>query len=227
VLAAVERRPNVYHLSFVIALAILLVVLADPGTYYNHLLDVSVLAVILVGDLWKRSGGITSAGAVPVVILTALVWALVVGYTADVKPAAHEAADLLVGRLDRAPYAKTAPAGTFRRSDRVLSEDPYVPLSLGRRPVVLDAFMLLRTLQDHPAWRRALIARIEAHRFDKIVLLQQIDRSGWWRDIHFGLPVADAIRHNYVLWRRPPDWRNLWIYVPRRAGRPSQKTRTP
>jgi hypothetical protein len=179
------------------------------------LLDVSVLAVILVGDLWKRSGGGAAAAAVPVVILSALIWALVVGYTADLKPAAHEAADLLTGRLPHATYAKTPPAGTFGRGDTILSEDPYVPLSLGRRPVLLDAFMLLRTLRDHPAWQRALIARIDAHQFDKVVLLQQLDRSNWWRDIHFGLPVADAIRRNYVLARHPPDWRDLWIYVPR------------
>jgi Glycosyltransferase family 87 len=221
VLAVLERRPTLYHLSFVFALAILLVVLADPGAFYNHLLDVSVLAVILVGDLWKRSVGAATTTAGPVVILAVLAWALAVGYRADVKPAAAEAAKLVTGRLDRATYAKVPPAGTFRPDDRILSEDPYVPLSLGRRPLVLDAFMLLRTLREHPAWRRELIRRIDVRRFDKVVLIHRLDRSGWWRDVHFGLPVVDAIRANYTLWRGPPDWRELWIYVPRRGTRSS------
>jgi len=215
VLAAVERRPNLYHLSFVFALVILLVVLADPGAFYNHLLDVSVLVVILVGDLWQRSARTVPAGALQVVVLAALAWALVVGYRTDLKPATVEAARLATGRLDRGTYAKAPPSGTFRPSDRILSEDPYVPLSLGRRPIVLDAFMLLRTLREHPAWRRSLIERIDNRQFDKVVLIERVDRSGWWRDVHFGLPVVDAIRRNYRLWRQPPGWRDLWIYVPR------------
>jgi hypothetical protein len=217
-LAGLERRITLYHLSFVFALAILCVVLADPGAFYNHLLDLSVLSVILVGDLWGRTAGAESGFAVlRVVVLAALVWAIGVGYYTDLKPPAAEAARLFLGRGDREAYAKQAPAGTFRPTDRILSDDPYVPLSAGQRPVVLDAFMLLRIAEKHPAWRRALVNRIDRHEFDKVALLHPLDRSTWWRRTHFGLPIVEAIQRNYALWRRLTAWRDLWIYVPKGA----------
>jgi hypothetical protein len=213
-LAGLERRFTLYHLSFVFALAILCVVLADPGAYYNHLLDLSVLSVILVGDLWRRAGTETGFVALRVLVLAALVWAIGVGYYTDVKPAAAEAARLLLGRADREIYAQQPPAGTFRPTDHILSEDPYVPLAMGQRPVVLDAFMLLRIAEKHPEWRRALIKRLDDHEFDKLVLLHRLDRSTWWRTTHFGLPIVEAMQRNYTLWRRL-RWRDLWIYVPK------------
>ena len=216
VLAGLERQFTLYHLSFVFALVILCVVLADPGAFYNHLLDLSVLSVILVGDLWRRAGAERTFAGLQIVVLAALVWAIGVGYYIDVKPPTAEAARLLVGRADRGIYATKPPAGTFRPTDRILSDDPYVPLSMGQRPVVLDAFMLLRIAEKHPDWRRALIKRIDDHEFDKVVLLQRLDHSAWWQISHFGLPIVEAIQRNYVLSRRL-RWRDLWIYVPRRV----------
>jgi hypothetical protein len=215
-LAVDDRLLSLYDLSFVFALVLLLVVLADQGAYYNHLLDVCVLSVLVVGELWRRTAGSVAGYAMlRVVVLAAVVWALVLGYYTDVKPAAAEAARLLVGRADRDAYSKQPPQGTIGRGDDVLSDDPYVPVSLDHRPVVLDAFQLLRIADEHPDWRRALVRRLDAHEFDKVVVLERLDHSAWWRDTHFGLPVVDAIRRNYRLSRRLPDWRNLWIYVPR------------
>lgn len=213
-LAASERRITVYHLSLVFAVAILLVVLADPGAYYNHLLDVSVLSVILVGDLWQRTGR-EAFPAARIAVLAALVWAIGLGYYTDVKPDTSQAARLLIGRGDREAFADRPPAGVFSPSDRILSEDAYIPLALGQRPVILDAFMLLRIAEKHPDWRQALIRRIDAHEFDKVVLLQRADRSIWWREVDLGLPIVDAIQRNYRLGRRVPEWRDLWIYVPK------------
>jgi hypothetical protein len=215
-LAMRDRRASLYDLSFVFALVIGCVVLADEGAYYNHLLDVCVLSVLVVGELWRRTAGSEAGYAtLRVVVLAAVVWAIGFGYFTDVKPAAVEAARLLIGREDRGAYTKRPPEAAIGRGDDVLSDDPYVPLSLGHRPVVLDAFQLLRIVDDHPEWRRALVRRLDAHEFDKVVALQRLDHSAWWRDTHFGLPVVDAIRRNYRLSRRLPDWRNLWIYVPR------------
>ena len=215
--AALDRAVTLYHVSFPFALAILLVQLADRGTFYNHLLDLSVLSVILVGGLWRRAAAETGLAGVRVVVLVATIWAAGVGWYVDVKPAAAEAARVVVGRADRAAYAKKPPPDALRATDRVLSDDPYVPLALGYRPVVLDAFMLLRIAERHPAWRRALIERIDAREFDKVVLLERLNRSDWWRYTHFGLPIVEAIERNYTLSRRL-QWRDLWIYVPRSPG---------
>ena len=67
------------------------------------------------------------------------------------------------------------------------------------------------------AWRRALIERLDAREFDKVVLVERLSRSSdWWRLAHFGLPIVEAIERNYTLSRRL-QWRHLWIYVPRAA----------
>ncbi len=218
-LAASERKLTVYHLSFVFALGILLVVLADPGAYYNHLLDVTVLSMILVGGLWRRTTGADNGFALfRAAILAALIWAIGLGYYTDVKPHIAEAARLLLGSADSQPYAKRPPSGSFQPTDRILSEDAYIPLAVGQRPVVLDAFMLLRIAEKHPEWRRALVKRLDAREFDKVVALRRLDHSVWWREVDFGLPIVDAIKRNYRLSQHLSAWRDLWIYVPKRRS---------
>ena len=51
--------------------------------------------------------------------------------------------------------------GVADETTRLLSEDPYVPVSLDQDPVVLDPFMLLRIGRDHPAAVRALVDQVE------------------------------------------------------------------
>jgi hypothetical protein len=206
-LAVAERRLTLYHLSFVFALAIALVVLADPGAFYNHLIDVAVLSVLVVGDLWGRP-------QLRAVLLAAVVWAIGVGSYAAVKPEAAEAVRLALGRADTELYKQGPPADVIRSSDRILSDDPYVPLSVGQRPEITDAFALLQLLERHPEWRQELIGRLDAKAYDKVVLLKPLADTAWWRDVHLGAPVAVAIQRNYRLVRHL-EWRDLWVYVPK------------
>jgi hypothetical protein len=81
----------------------------------------------------------------------------------------------------------------------VLSEDPGVVAVLGRRPTVLDPFMLLRLEQRDPAAVAALAERIRRAEFDLVVLLEPLDdESEWWRRYHFGETVIGAVRDTYV-----------------------------
>ena len=112
-------------------------------------------------------------------------------------------------------YAVHPLADRVDATDAILSEDPYVPLSLGRRPVVLDPFMLLRLDQIDPGAVDVLIARIERRDFDFVVTIEPLDGSdtsdltaavgdvptegdSWWNHYHFGLRVVGAIRRNYL-----------------------------
>ena len=104
--------------------------------------------------------------------------------------------------------------------DRILSEDPYVPVSRGQLPIVVDAFMLRRIGEDHPSWRSALIAQIKKKRFSKVVLIRELSPSNdwWWRDFDFGTPVANALAANYRVLDLPGYYStadHLWVYVPR------------
>ena len=64
-----------------------------------------------------------------------------------------------------------------------------------------------------PQWQQDLIARLQAHDFDKVVLHNALRDTGWWEHIDFGVPVIDVIEVNYRLKERL-RWRDLSVYVP-------------
>ena len=88
-------------------------------------------------------------------------------------------------------------AGEIASHETLLAEDPYVPISLDRTPVVLDAWVLLRLSRSHPDWVADLAGRIQDQAFDKIVLVYPITFEAWYRELHFGQVISDAIRENY------------------------------
>jgi hypothetical protein len=104
-------------------------------------------------------------------------------------------------------------------TDAILSEDPYVPLSLGRKPVVLDPFMLRRLDHVDPAAVDELIERIEHHEFAFISTIEPLTADDgdvwannyWWDQFHFGLRVVGAMRRSYVL-KGVVD--QYYLYVP-------------
>jgi hypothetical protein len=190
------------------------VVLADVGTGWNQLVDLVVLTALVVGELARRAQPGSPAGvAVTVALAVVLLWVNATGLVVTVGPDAREAVAMLRGtRL----YSSQPLAGEATAATRVLSEDPYVPVSLGQRPVVLDPFMLLRLERRDPAAVGRLVERIRAREFDLVVLVVPLDPpdQAWWRDMHFGTRVTQALAdaytysgraQGYYLYRPAPD----------------------
>jgi hypothetical protein len=100
--------------------------------------------------------------------------------------------------------------------DTFLSEDASIAVARGQRPVVLDPYMLLRILKQHPRWRRTLVRRIDARGFDKVVLLFKLDPSAAaFTRLDFGRAIASAVDRNYRLEATTSGGNKYWIYVPR------------
>ena len=201
-LAARGRTLSAYHLAFVAAALIALALLADPGTTYNHLLDLGVLTVVLVGLLCAdhtRAGGF-AALAVPVVAL----WAAAGSYALGMHVEVREAVAVAVGRSS-ASYPREPLAGRIGTGESLLSEDPWIPVSLDRLPTVLDAYALLRIAEEHPEWRAELVSRLERGELDHVVLRYdhvgangRIDLAApWWQDQNFGREIVGAIARSY------------------------------
>jgi hypothetical protein len=102
---------------------------------------------------------------------------------------------------------------------RLLSEDAYVPISLGQRPVVLDPFMLWSIAKRDPAARDDLVRRLDAREFDAVVLFDRPEARAtstdvrlWYDRHHFGREIVDAIERNY---RAASMSGGKWIYEPR------------
>lgn len=214
-----ERRLSIYAVSLVTSLVVLLVVLADWGTDYNHLLDLIVLLSICAGEFlaWarahERTRPLLAAGAMALVLV-----ALAVAVAAKPGDLRHDtrlaAAQIGGGANDeQRTYDKGIIAHYVAAHDSLLSEDPLVPLLLHRTPAVLDAFTLLRIDQKYPSWRAALVGRIDRGQFDKIVLMS-------WASHHFGTPIKSAIARSYRLVRAAPGdwWYSYCIYVPRQRA---------
>jgi hypothetical protein len=140
--------------------------------------------------------------------------AVIVGYAERVHPI-RAARALVQQDSSRLP-------GAARRLDarmRLLSEDAYVPISLGQRPVVLDPFMLWSIAKRDPAARDDLVRRLDAREFDAVVLFDRPEARAtssdvrlWYDRHHFGREIVDAIERNYGAAFKSGG---KWIYEPR------------
>lgn len=204
-----RQRVGPYHLALACALALLLITYTDVGAGFNQLLDVTVLTILVVGAFAGREATV-QAGTAPLglALALAIVWGAGSGIVLTQVPDIR--ATLERGTLG---YAVDPLADLVRPGDEILSEDPYVPLSLGSEPVVLDPFMLLRLDRVDPAAVDDLIERIEDRRFAYLVMITSLDRRNqyWWDEFHFGPRVVDAMRRSYVLQGRVDDY---FVYGP-------------
>jgi hypothetical protein len=212
-LASVERRASIYVVGLAFALLVLLVVLTDVGTGWNQLIDVVVLAAVVTGELAGRveaqtrtEGSRHRLGAM--IVGLALLWFSTVGLVVTLVP---DVRATISGELNsRAiPLEGLADANTA-----ILSEDPYVPVSLGQPPVVLDPFMLLRLGRDRPEAVQELIGRIRSQEFELVVLVEPLEplNRAWWNELHFGSDVVDAIDRAYRFAGRVEGY---YLYEPR------------
>jgi hypothetical protein len=176
---------SIYDISLICFIPLLFLIFVDIGAGDNHLLDLAVLGVLVIGHAsttFSRALDERSAvrrqlrsSRLTVVQTVVLLFALWITTTQLV---------VLVPDVYTARAALTAGGDANHRPleewitvhDKILSEDPYVPIALGQVPVVMDPFMLLRIGKRHPDAVQALIERIEAREFDFVILTAPIER---------------------------------------------------
>jgi hypothetical protein len=215
-LAAARARLTVYHVSFVVAVLLSILILTDEGAYWNHLIDVVFLIVLVSGEFAAHLDARDGRNEVGRALLsTALVVGIASGFlTLIANQVGGGVRALGIGQPQRV-FSNIPLADAVNRDDVLLSEDASVPVSLGRRPIVLDPFMLLRLVRKHPDWGTDLVRRLDHQEFDKIVLFQRLDpESEWYTNVHFGREISTAIARNYRFARRVQGY---WVYVPARS----------
>jgi hypothetical protein len=185
------RTPSLPSLSLVTCTLVLLVVLTDIGTGWNQLIDLVVVEVLVVGRLAGQLRG--AEVDLRNVLVGALVSAGAIGGAMTMIPAGQDA---LASLRDPSLYD---PHPVGRTTAAMLSEDPYVPVSAGSDPVVLDPFMLLRIGDRDPQAVADLRERIEAREFALVLLTTELEppRQEWWRSYHFGIEITDALARFY------------------------------
>jgi hypothetical protein len=210
-LARAERQASLYQVSLVCCLGVLVVVLSDVGTGWNQLIDLVVLTALVVGELAGRSWPDSSLrGAVASALALLVLWVNLTGLVVSLAPDTRQAlGQLLAGH----PAAPRPLAGRATSSMPLLSEDPYVPVALGQTPTVLDPFMLLRIGREDPAAVKQLVRRIDDREFRFVVLVEPLEPTDreWWRQLHFGPAVVEALASSYAYTGRDHGY---YIYEP-------------
>jgi hypothetical protein len=196
--AAKNGGITIAHVALPLAFLLLVAITADEGTLTNHVLDVVVLTTLVVGILACDSPRVAVGSWVAGIVGVSLVWGSVLFAVTDLEqPVVGSVRALVNGSETDRPVRPLG--GIVDANDSILSEDPYVPVALGQRPVVLDAWALLRLGHRHPDWVAELSGRIEEGEFDRIILVNSIDFRSWYSSSHLGPEVAAAIRNSYQL----------------------------
>jgi hypothetical protein len=204
VLAARQRRFTLYHSALLFTLPILLAIFTDVGADYNHLLDLMVLAVPVAGSLWaslSRPGRRALAGPRAGLALAAC-WALFMCWTALLGDPAREVVQAHFNG-DKPRFPAKPLAGLVADDAKLLTEDPWVAVTRGRAPCVLDPCSFAVMGRTHPELTDRLVRRIDAAEFDRIVLRRHdADGEGRedeeWQDRIFGPKVIGAVHRRYL-----------------------------
>jgi hypothetical protein len=181
-----------------------LVVFGSPGTGVNHLVELEAAAAAALGTAWAGAGR-------PARLARALAPAAALAGVLVAFGMARED-----GRTARMAEARQVAAALPARG-RVLSEDPLIPLAAGRRPEVLDPWMLRLASEANPVLARPLLDDLRAGKFDAVVLFHDLDSpvaGPWYARGNLGPAVVEAIRAGYHLAERRGRYR---IYLPTAA----------
>jgi len=190
---------------FVIAtLAITIMIFGSPGTASNHLLDIQVASVILLGA-WaaKTTSTRQERFAIYALALAVLLAAIpllrrVKAWSAWYHPHQFERDIQAIGPTDKP----------------ILSENPIVPALAGQYPYVLDPWMVQLLRNRIPGFEQPLLEQLRNRAFAAVVLSAdpaQKNVRKWYDTVSFGPRFATALLENYKL---AAVIDKDWIYVP-------------
>jgi hypothetical protein len=208
---------SIYDISLICFIPLLFLIFVDIGAGDNHLLDLAVLGVLVIGhasttfsralDAIPRQVRSPRLTIVQTGVLLFALWITTTHLVVLVPDVYTAMAALTAGGTANHPPLE----GWITAHDTILSEDPYVPIALGQVPVVMDPFMLLRIGRSRPDAVQALIERIDAKEFNFVILTAPIERTEWWEKFHFGSDVIQAIDRSYDFSRGAEGY---YLYTP-------------
>lgn len=196
--SARRGRPAFAHLYLAAAVLVTLVIFASPGTVGNHLVDLQMASVLVIGFA-VADGSLPPRVTVPVYACLAAAFAAI---SIPVPGVPSVIATLRAhGRPSRATvaavHAEFLPSGT-----RYLSTDPAIPVLNGERPLLLDAFNLNRFVKERAPAGRDFERRVREHDYQVIILRESRgtspDRNDLERLVYSNYDVR-AVRRPFLI----------------------------
>jgi hypothetical protein len=158
-----ESFPKIY---FFITLGFTLVVLTSPGTDYNHLLDLIVASIMVLGIQFHNQACSPRIWNILFFLLTAgLIFTWLPGTISIQKFMEAK------GGKPTRQIVEGVIEGIENRPGNILSENPLVPVLMNRRPVLLDAFALRRLSLTRPEILGDFTRKMENKFFGAVVLM--------------------------------------------------------
>ena len=105
------RRLTLYQLCLLVAVPLLALVLADPGSDFNHLVDLVALTLLVVGEEWRQSEQRPDGAALRIAMAAALLLGSANAYR---QPLQADTADAAKSLLGREATAYPSPAAAVR-----------------------------------------------------------------------------------------------------------------
>jgi hypothetical protein len=197
-----QGRPKLAEVYLAAASVVTLVIFASPGTVGNHLVDLQMSSVLVIG-VAIADGRLSPRPAAAVFACLAVALAAISIPVAGIPSVI--ATLRAQGRPSRAAVhaiqAEYLPTGT-----RYLSTDPVIAVLNDERPLLLDAFNLDRFLREGMPAGRDIEQRVRRHDFQVIIVRENRGAPGSKNDLEW---LVDS---NYdVRAVRPP----FVILVPR------------
>ncbi len=192
-----RQRITLLQLAWLASLAILVVLFTDSGVAFNHLLAFEVTTAACIGELWADLAEPADGFDVPRVVMAG-----VLAFVAYGDFDRHVSDDLRMSMRALAPEHDFAAVDDLVRPGmKVLSEEPSLLIAQDMRPVLVDAWMITKIAKSQPEAQTALVDRVKAREFDRVILLADpaSEASRAWYSHHFGWSVVDAILENYAL----------------------------
>ncbi len=207
--ASIKSLPGLFFLS---TIAISIFIFGSPGTTSNHLIDLQTANLFLLGSfLENRDWGKNKFQIVGIILIGIFglvsfaedfrAWNLQKGRLIDIKATLN-----LIGKSD----------------NRILSEDPLIPIYMGESPYLQDAFMFRLLRKNKPGVELPLFEKIRNRGFPVIVLKRRGPREeaeSWYRNVDFGEGFIEEVEKNY---RLSDQIGGYLIYFPKPSGSQSK-----
>jgi hypothetical protein len=183
------RRPDLGAWYFLATLAGTILICSAEGIDTNHLLELHVASIVVVG-VWLASAN-PDARAFGVVALA------VAGLAANMSLGSGLLSRRAEASRGRFTEAVALVADTSRP---ILAESPLVPIAAGQRPYMLDAFLFRANRRARPGLESRLWQDLAAQRFGAVVLERDphTERGErWYAAYWFGTGFIEQMERFY------------------------------
>jgi hypothetical protein len=182
---------------------ITIAIFGSPGTFVNHLVDVTVASVLLVGYSLGHMSRQQRRASLYLLMSFIIFFACYFSLSLKYHYERH------AKRRDR--YPQELIEWVRQNEGEILSEDSLIPIMAAKHPYISDPFMLRVILQKDDSLKNMLLTRIKKKEFSGIILIRDPVRDKqWYSSMHLGLDVVQAVLEHYE--ETETDQKN-WFHI--------------